>query len=156
MQASDRPIVDRSASNAVKAQLFTQLVEEALTETTYSASLAGLQYSFGTAPDGLSIVVSGYNDKLQVLLEVVIKAIVDYEMDVERFELLKGRLRRAYGNTKLSNPSAIADGHFKDLMRETYWTFEERLVALEGAFVIPVVLSSALDSSRCFLDQFPR
>ena len=128
----DRSIVDRSASNAVKSQLFTQLVEEALTESTYAASLAGLNFSFGNDPEGLQIVVSGYNDKLEVLLRVIIKAITGFEMDTDRFELLKGRLRRAYGNTKLSNPSAVADGHFKDLMRETYWTSEERLVALEG------------------------
>ncbi|KAM0792534.1 hypothetical protein ACM66B_005203 [Microbotryomycetes sp. NB124-2] len=126
------PLADASPAAAIKSQMFTTLVEEALNEYTYAATLAGLGYSVGYEPDGLQVVVSGYSDKLSVLLQVVLRKLVNFEADENQFKLVHDRMTRAYKNVKLSNPSGLADSHLRHLTRQTHWTFDERLEALQG------------------------
>lgn len=86
------PFVDQSASSAIKSQIFTNLVEEALTEYSYDATLAGLGYSVGTDKNGIQVFVSGYNDKLSVLLGVVLEKMKNLEVDPARFALIHDRV----------------------------------------------------------------
>lgn len=116
----------------MKAQLFASLVEESLAEYSYDATLAGLQYDIGNEVDGLQLIVTGYSSsKLNVLLSVVLDKLKSFEVDTDRFALVHDRLRRAYQNASLNNPSTLADSHLRHLTRQTHWTFEERLAALE-------------------------
>lgn len=43
------------------------------------------------------------------------------------------QLSRAYANARLNNPSTIADSHLRHATRQTHWTYEERILALEGS-----------------------
>ncbi|KAK4058714.1 metalloprotease [Microbotryomycetes sp. JL221] len=126
------PLADESPVAAIKSQMFTTLIEESLNEYTYAATLAGLGYSVGNEPDGLQLVVSGYSDKLAVLLKVVLNKIKNFEIDSKQFEVVHERLNRAYKNVKLNNPSGLADSHLRHLTRQTHWTFDQRLEALKG------------------------
>ncbi|KAK4699534.1 insulysin, partial [Phenoliferia sp. Uapishka_3] len=125
------PNADTSPAAAVKTQIFASLVEEALADTTYDASLAGLDYSVGSDQDGLQIRVSGYSQKLDVLLDVVMRKIKDLQSDETTFLSVHDRLCRAYSNAALNNPYQITDTHLRHLTRETHWTYEERLAALK-------------------------
>lgn len=98
------PIVYASAGNSVKARLFTDLVRDALEEYSYDAELAGLQYSVSLDSRGLFIEVSGYNDKLAVLLEQVLITMRDLDVREARFAIIKERLSRGYRNWELQPP----------------------------------------------------
>jgi len=98
------PIVYATAENAAKARLFTDLVRDALEEYSYDAELAGLQYSVSLDSRGLFIEVSGYNDKLPVLLEQVLITMRDLEIRDDRFAIIKERLTRGYRNWELQPP----------------------------------------------------
>ncbi|KAK3939917.1 Metalloenzyme, LuxS/M16 peptidase-like protein [Diplogelasinospora grovesii] len=98
------PIIYASAENSVKARLFTDLVRDALEEYSYDADLAGLQYSVALDSRGLFIEVSGYNDKLPVLLEQVLITMRDLEVRDDRFNIIKERLSRGYRNWELQQP----------------------------------------------------
>ncbi|KDE02956.1 hypothetical protein MVLG_06522 [Microbotryum lychnidis-dioicae p1A1 Lamole] len=130
------PVADESPISAMKTQLVTQLVEETLAEYSYDASLAGLSYGVGSAPQGLEIYVWGYSDKLPLLLQVVLKKLKGLDLGGEGmkglFYLVMERLRKAYKNARLENPSTLADAKLRWLTRETYWTFEQRLEALQA------------------------
>ncbi|SDA07204.1 BZ3501_MvSof-1269-A2-R1_Chr4-3g07251 [Microbotryum saponariae] len=130
------PVADESPSSAMKTQLVTQLVEETLAEYSYDASLAGLSYNVGSAPQGLEIYVWGYSDKLPLLLQVVLKKLKGLDLEGEGmkglFHLVMERLKKAYKNARLENPSTLADAQLRWLTRETYWTFEQRLEALKA------------------------
>lgn len=76
----------------MKSQIFVNLVEESLAEITYDSSLAGLNYSVGTETDGLQIVVSGYNDKLSVLLQVVLEKLNNEIVDQTSFDMIHERV----------------------------------------------------------------
>ncbi|GAA5919925.1 hypothetical protein JCM1841_000046 [Sporobolomyces salmonicolor] len=126
------PLADQTPRHAILTQLFTSLIEESLAKYAYDATLAGLDYAVGTETDGFSLTVSGYTDKLSVLIGVVLDKIKCFQADSKQFELVHDRLERAYRNAKLNNPSTTADSHLRHLTRQTHWTFDDRLEGLQG------------------------
>ncbi|KAI1004510.1 putative zinc protease [Podosphaera aphanis] len=97
-------IPSASAENQLKARLYTDVVRDALEEYSYDAELAGLDYSVSSHSMGIQIAVSGYNDKLSVLLERVLLTMRDVEVKLDRFEIIKERLMRALKNWGLGQP----------------------------------------------------
>ncbi|GAA5879693.1 hypothetical protein JCM8547_008957 [Rhodosporidiobolus lusitaniae] len=126
------PVSGLTPRHAVLTQLFTNIVEEALSAYAYDASLAHLDYSLGVETDGFMLVVSGYTDKLPLLQKVVLEKVRSLQVEGKVFELVHDRLVRAYKNAKLNNPYQLADSNIRLLTRETHWTYDERLAALEG------------------------
>ncbi|GAA5882619.1 hypothetical protein JCM16303_002075 [Sporobolomyces ruberrimus] len=126
------PQADLSPRHAILTQLFTTLVEESLSKYTYDASLAGLSFSVGAEPAGLSLMISGYTEKISLLLEVILDRMLDFSVESKLFDLVHDRLARAYANVKMNNPSSTADSHLRQITRQTWWSYEERLEALTG------------------------
>jgi insulysin len=73
--------------------MVADLVCDSLDEVTYSASLAGLQYSLNYHFEGISVCVSGYHDKLPLLLQVVLEKIKDMQPREDRLEVFKEKVR---------------------------------------------------------------
>ena len=63
-------------------------MDDALSEITYAAQLAGLGYSIANQTTGLYVGVSGYNDKLPLLLDTVLTTIKNLEVKPERFKVM--------------------------------------------------------------------
>ncbi|KAG6291418.1 hypothetical protein E4U46_001099 [Claviceps purpurea] len=97
------PIISASAENTIKARLFLQLVHDALEEYSYDAQLAGLEYTFNLDSRGLVLDISGYNDKLPVLLEKVVVTVRDLNIKDDRFAIVKEQLTRGYQNWQLQS-----------------------------------------------------
>lgn len=132
------PIIFASADNSVRAKLYTDLVRDALEEYSYDAEVAGLQYNVSIDSRGLYVEVSGYNDKLAVLLEQVLITMRDLEVKEERFEIIKERLTRGYKNCELQEPfSQIGD--FVSWLTSEHDYIVEQLVA-----VLPGVTADAI------------
>ncbi|KAI1326360.1 ubiquitin carboxyl-terminal hydrolase-like protein [Xylariaceae sp. FL0255] len=98
------PLLYASAENSVKTKLLTDLARDALSEWSYDAEVAGLQYNVGLDTRGICIELSGYNDKLAVLLERVLQTVQSLTVKDDRFEIIKDRLARAYKNWELHQP----------------------------------------------------
>ncbi|KAK4156700.1 ubiquitin carboxyl-terminal hydrolase [Chaetomidium leptoderma] len=98
------PVATASAAGRVKSRLFTDLIKDALEEYSYDAELAGLEYTVTLDSRGLYIEVSGYNDKLAVLLQHVLITTRDLEIRDDRFAIIKERISRGYRNWELSAP----------------------------------------------------
>ena len=98
------PLANATAENALKARLYTDIVRDALEEYAYDAELSGLSYSVSSHPTGIEIAVSGYNDKLSVLLEKVLITMRDLDVKPERFEIVKERLSRGLKNWDYQQP----------------------------------------------------
>ncbi|KAE9367559.1 LuxS/MPP-like metallohydrolase [Stipitochalara longipes BDJ] len=93
-----------TAENSLKARLYTDMVRDALEEYSYDAELAGLDYSVSAHSMGIEIAVSGYNDKLSVLLEKVLVTMRDLEIKEDRFEIIKERVLRGLKNWDFQQP----------------------------------------------------
>ncbi|XDG00719.1 hypothetical protein ABKA04_000334 [Annulohypoxylon sp. FPYF3050] len=126
------PSIFASAENSVKSKLFTDLVRDALEEYSYDAELAGLQYNVSLDSRGLFIEVSGYNDKLPVLLEQVLITMRDLEVKDERFEIIKERLTRGYKNCELQQPFTQIGDYVSWLTSEHDYVVEQLVAELPG------------------------
>lgn len=134
-------IIYASAENTVKARLYTDLVRDALEEYSYDAELAGLQYSVSMDSRGLFIHLSGYNDKLPVLLQQVLITMRDLEIKKDRFDIIKERLSRAYRNWAFQQP-------FHQVGDYTVWLTQEHDFVVEELMAeLPTVDA---EDVRCF------
>ncbi|KAJ2999068.1 hypothetical protein NUW58_g112 [Xylaria curta] len=124
------PIVFASAKNSVKTRLFTDLVRDALEEYSYDAELAGLQYNVTLDSRGLFVEVSGYNDKLAVLLEQVLITMRDLVIKEDRFGIIKERLTRGYKNCELQQPFTQIGDYVSWLTSEHEYVVEQLSVEL--------------------------
>jgi insulysin len=74
------------------SSLYSEIVEDSLAEFAYDAALAELSYSFAAVPTGLCIKVSGYNDKISVLLQSVLQRARTLLVNTERLEVIKEKV----------------------------------------------------------------
>lgn len=72
--------------------MLANLVCDSLDEPTYSASLAGLEYSLDYHSEGLTVCVYGYRDKLPLLLQVVLESIKNLHPRPDRLEVFKEKV----------------------------------------------------------------
>ncbi|KAK3902491.1 Metalloenzyme, LuxS/M16 peptidase-like protein [Staphylotrichum tortipilum] len=132
------PASTASAAGRVKSRLFTDLVKDALEEFSYDAELAGLEYAVTLDSRGLYIEVSGYNDKLPVLLQHVLLTTRDLEIRDDRFAIIKERISRGYRNWELASPW----NQIGDYM--TWLTMDQSYVVEEFEAELPHITPEAL------------
>ena len=119
------PVVGVTPLVAVMGQLYKELVEDSLMEYAYDAEIAGLAYSTAALSNGIDVSVTGYNDKMPVLLEKVLVSMRDLEVRDDRFDIMKERLMRGYKNFEYQDPYTQSSSYTRYLTSETSWaTFE--------------------------------
>lgn len=124
------PLIYASAQNSVKARLFTELVRDALEEYSYDAELAGLEYTVSLDSRGMFLDISGYNDKLLLLLKKVTSTLRDIEIRDDRFAIVKERLTRGYDNWQLQSSYQQVGDYTSWLNAECDYLVEELAVEL--------------------------
>ncbi|OCH92098.1 insulin-degrading enzyme [Obba rivulosa] len=126
------PVAGTSARATVLTRLYADLVNDALTEFTYDADLAGLSYNFASQLLGLYITLTGYNDKLHVLAHHVLERARNLQIKPDRLEVMKDQAKRDWENFFLGQPYRLSDYYGRYLMSEKQWTVEEKLAELSS------------------------
>ncbi|KAH0555669.1 hypothetical protein GP486_006386 [Trichoglossum hirsutum] len=126
------PLAQLTPANSVKTQLYCSLVNDHLTSSTYDAGLAGLSYSFYSNSVGVSLALSGFNDKMSILLERLLVAIRDLEVKPDRFKVQKDLLLKGYQNWDFTEPYYQVKEHMRLLANERYWTTNDCLAELRS------------------------
>ncbi len=134
------PLAGATPATSVKAKMFCELVKDALVEYSYDAEIAGLYYGLGSSSVGLDIDVSGYNDKLIVLLEKVLVSMRDLEVKPDRFKIVKERVSRGYRNRDFQAPYQQVGGYSQWLGVENVWISEQYQAEL--AHLTPIDISN--------------
>ncbi|KAI9676006.1 MAG: Insulinase (Peptidase M16) [Caeruleum heppii] len=124
------PLVNVTPENAAKTKLYCELVNDALVEYAYDAEIAGLNYGLGSHTLGLDVEVSGYNDKMSVLLEKVLLSMRELEVRPDRFKVVKERLLRAYRNWDFQQPYKQVGDYTRWLNSEKGWINDQVLAEL--------------------------
>lgn len=132
---------------SVAARMFTELLRDHLVEYAYFAEVADLHYSLESHVDGILLSVSGYNDKIPVLLERVLAKIKsgDFITD-QRFPLIRELLSRSYANWKLESPHSHALYNTTSLLQDVIWTHAEKTAVIEDP-------EFTADAVRAFVPQ---
>src|SRR5882762_10496480 len=81
------------------SRLYADLVNDSLTEYAYDGDLAGLSYNFSLSSLGVFITLSGYNDKLHVLLQHILERVKTLEVKPDRLEVMKEQVRSSISFT---------------------------------------------------------
>ncbi|CAP68693.1 uncharacterized protein PODANS_7_6640 [Podospora anserina S mat+] len=148
IMVSCRTPITSLASMRAAGRLFTDSIKDALEEYSYDAELAGVEYTVICEERGMYIEVSGYNDKLSVLLEQVLVTMRDLDIREDRFAIIKERTIRSYRNWELSAPWTQIGGYMSWLTTDHYNTI------LDIAEELPAVTADAVRSfKREFLAQ---
>jgi insulysin len=121
------PLAAMTPHTAVTSQLYHGLVQDALVEYSYAAEIAGLEYSLLSHSLGLDVTVSGYNDKMAVLLEKVLTIMRDLDVREDRFRIVKERLMRGYKNWEFQQPYHQIGTYSRWLNSERGWINEQYL-----------------------------
>ncbi|KMQ45885.1 hypothetical protein HL42_3385 [Trichophyton rubrum] len=125
------PLVYATPGNNVMAKLYCSLVRDALTEYSYDAELAGLDYDLSPSVFGLEVAIVGYNDKMAVLLEKVLTIMRDLEIKPDRFRIVKERMARGYKNADYQLPYYQVGSFTRYLTAEKAWINEQLAPELE-------------------------
>ena len=124
------PIIAATPGTAITTRLFCALVKDALIEYSYDAEIAGLDYELSLFGPDLGVEVSGYSDKMAVLLEKVITSMRDLEVKPDRFTIIKERMVRAYRNMEFNQPYRQVADHLNFLTGGRGWLGEHFLQEL--------------------------
>ena len=124
------PVAGFTPANVVKTKLYCELVKDALNEYSYDAEIAGLEYNLSHSTVGLDIDISGYNDKMPLLLEKLLINMRDLEVKPDRFKIVKERLLKGYRNWDFQQPYRQVGDFTRWLTAPRGWTNELYLAEL--------------------------
>lgn len=124
------PVANDSARHAVLTSLYVSLVNDQLTEFSYDADLAGLSYDLYKHIRGLTVRISGYDDKQSVLVERIVDALRNPKIADDRFEIAKENLIRGLRNAEKNSPYRRGIDEVRLLLTEPDWSEKQLLVAV--------------------------
>lgn len=139
------PIVNATAKGRVKSALFINLVKGACGEFAHAAMIAGLKYNLYQEDHGLTLKMSGYNEKLPMLLLQLVEKMFNFDIQQDSFNIAKECLAGEYENSQLVNPFNRAPDYLGLLTLELHHTAEEHAAALQDI---------TIDAVRAFKEQF--
>lgn len=87
------PLVYFNPTHVNMTALFVDLLLDSLTEYLYPAELAGLKYNIAGSSYGINVSLSGFNNKIDRLLDTIFERMVTFTIDPDRFNILKERVR---------------------------------------------------------------
>ncbi|KRZ08339.1 Insulin-degrading enzyme [Trichinella zimbabwensis] len=137
------PLANSSPGRMVEAQLYSELVFDALNEHAYNAMLAGLKYSVVSTTIGMQVSVSGYSEKLPVLLSSIIDKMLSLEVEPSTFDRLKERFIRRLRNFDMESPYQHSMYYSTLLLSDRIWSKKE-------------LLREAIDLKIEMIDEFKR
>ncbi|KAG7668348.1 hypothetical protein Ndes2526B_g00937 [Nannochloris sp. 'desiccata'] len=97
-----------SPTAAVLTQLYSKVVNDALSELTYPADLAGLHYGLRATSQGIMISASGYHHRLPHLVRAVLQKTFAKQVPADRFAVIQEKLKKDYANMKFEQPYQMA------------------------------------------------
>ena len=132
------------------ADLFVNLVSDAVTETSYLASVCELGSSISCSDVGFSFRVNGFDDKLLDLFTTIFKVVLSFRNRKEsdglpetiregRFEACQEVLKRKYANSGLKASKLSTDVRV-ECLRATSWS-DYAKVSVEICILLPICLT---------------
>ncbi|XP_017080155.1 nardilysin [Drosophila eugracilis] len=103
------PLVKESVKQYMLGVLYTYLVEFTIAEQLYPALEAGLTYGLYIGDKGLVMRVSGYNEKLPLLIEIILNMMKTIELDLDQVNSFKDLKKRQIYNALINGKTLNMD-----------------------------------------------
>ncbi|XP_028391087.1 insulin-degrading enzyme-like [Dendronephthya gigantea] len=124
------PLAYRDPMHCNMNRLFVMLLKDSLTEYAYDAELAGMEYRLDVSIYGINLSVSGYNDKQDTFMLKILQRMTSFEVDSQRFEILKEKSERSLRNFRAQQPHHHAVYYTSYILEELAWSNDEMLDAI--------------------------
>ena len=87
---------EASVTNLNMTSIFSMCVKNYLSDKLHSASNAGYIYKLNSVEDGLTLKLNGFNEKLPLMVDIIVKALrnTDAVVDKVTFDVFKKELRK--------------------------------------------------------------
>ncbi|WP_144214644.1 insulinase family protein [Shewanella donghaensis] len=92
--------------HAALTRLYVEMVLDYLTESTYQAEVAGLNYNIYPHQGGITLHITGFTGNQETLLALVIEKARERQFTQDRFKLIKKQLIRSWTNVAQAKPIA--------------------------------------------------
>lgn len=117
----------KSARNIVLTSLYSMTVKHYLTERLYPALCAGLGYTISAAEKGLLIKLSGYNEKLPLLLDIIAKELREIASRIEPsvFEMYREQCKRNGYNNLINSKFFNRDCRLSIVEEQHHFSFSQ-------------------------------
>lgn len=140
------PLPLMSPVNCVMLELYVALINQQMVETLYPAEEALLNTSVYASDKGLILKVDGYNEKLHLLIDTVIKHMVNFENNLNQrmFDAMKEEQIKSYYNNFLKPRKMVKEMRFSIVM-QVYWSGLDKHNAVQ---------SVSLEMVRAFSKEF--
>lgn len=131
--------VQSSAHERVLAHLYARAVNESLNTFSYPAALAGLNYKLAASNRGLELALGGYQDKLPVLMEHILKTMQQFSLDEAHFQRYQASIKRQLENQLKNKPYERAIAELNLWLYEPSFNETELLAELEKTTLTEVL-----------------
>ncbi|KAK7789977.1 hypothetical protein R5R35_006809 [Gryllus longicercus] len=127
------PLPLASPLSCVMLELYVTLIKQQMVETLYPAEEALLHTSIYTSDKGLILKVDGYNEKLHLLVDTVIKHMANFENNLNQrmFDAMKEEQLKFYYNNFLKPRKMVKELRFSVVM-QVYWSGLDKHSALRN------------------------
>uniref|UniRef100_A0AAF5PUE9 Insulin-degrading enzyme n=2 Tax=Wuchereria bancrofti TaxID=6293 RepID=A0AAF5PUE9_WUCBA len=129
------PMMHSDPLNSYLSAMFVICLQDAISEETYNAHLAGLKSSFDLQSYGITLHVSGYDEKQPKYINDLIQRFITFVPDEERYKVLKETFCRNLRNFRQSQPYMQAHYYSTLLLGSRQWSKEEVLACAENCEV---------------------
>ncbi len=124
------PSASRDAARQAAAEIWVRMVRDELNAYTYPAQLAGLNYSLQAQWDGLSLEISGFDDKQGILLDSIASRLANPQWDEVRFQRVKLDYIRDLENNEHNEPYRYLSQELSQLLHRYRWSVSDRLAVV--------------------------
>ncbi len=142
------PNANQTPRESLLSSLLTGIINKQLNSYAYPARLAGLNYSIYPTDRGITLSLTGYDQKQPVLLTRILSAFKAPEITKTRFHILKNRYQQALNNAKKQQPFHQVLNEVKQSLIERHWSNEQKLTALKS-----ISQKDLIEFSQNFLKQ---
>lgn len=120
-----------SARDKVIVRLLSGAFFESLSEYSYEAISAGLDFALFPEGGSLWITVMGYNDKQLVLLRIVLERLKTFDPHYIRLANTADRFRRAWADFHFNAPAQQANNYLRWFCHDDVWLPPDLLAELD-------------------------
>ncbi|WOH37540.1 insulinase family protein [Thalassotalea fonticola] len=127
----DSTVAVESKAHIAMTRLFVELFSDSVLEQNYHAELAGIHYHLYPHQGGMTLQLSGINEKQPLLLENLLDSIKDHSLAIERFKLFKKQLVVNWRNAEKSKSISQLFAKLSALMKPYSPSGKDLAAALE-------------------------
>ncbi len=117
--------------NSIKTSLLVELLEDELTEFSYPAYLAGLNFRVYGHVRGITIRIEGYPQKQSILLNKILSTLTNLTIREKRLNTHIERLKRSLENSAKRKPYEQTITEARLLLTLPLWSDEQKLEVIE-------------------------